>query len=163
MSLHSASKLFVHQAFNRIKSVQVKIINRSNNPLPVYKTPESAGLDLHAFLDAPIELKPLERAMIPTGLFIELPKGYEGQVRPRSGLALKRGLSVLNSPGTVDSDYRGELKIILVNLSNETQTIESGERIAQLIVAKHEQLQWMPVEVLSDSERGTGGFGSTGV
>ena len=143
--------------------MQIKIINHSHNPLPNYKTLESAGMDLHAYMDAPVELKPLERTMIPTGLYIELPVGYEGQVRPRSGLALKRGLSVLNTPGTIDSDYRGELKIILVNLSNEVQTIVSGERVAQLVIAKHERITWQPVEVLSNSERGTGGFGSTGV
>ena len=142
--------------------MQVKIINQSSNPLPAYKTPESAGMDLYANLDTSITLNPLERQLIPTGIFIELPIGYEAQVRPRSGLAFKQGLSVLNTPGTIDSDYRGEIKVILVNLSNKPQTIKEGERVAQLVVAKHERVAWQPVEVLSDSERGAGGFGSTG-
>jgi dUTP pyrophosphatase len=140
----------------------VKIINQSNNALPNYETLGSAGMDLRANIDAPITLLPLERAMIPTGLFIELPLGYEAQVRPRSGLAAKRGLTCLNSPGTIDSDYRGELKVILVNLSNDTQTIEPAERIAQMVIAKHERVHWEEVEVLSDTKRGAGGFGSTG-
>ncbi len=142
--------------------MQVKIINQSNNPLPAYKTPESAGMDLYANLDTPITLNPLERQLIPTGIFIELPIGYEAQVRPRSGLAFKQGLTVLNTPGTIDSDYRGEIKVILVNLSNKQQTIKEGERVAQLVVAKHERVAWQSVEILSDSERGAGGFGSTG-
>jgi dUTP pyrophosphatase len=140
----------------------VKIINRSNNPLPNYETEGSAGMDLRAEIDAPITLSPLERTMIPTGIFIELPLGYEAQVRPRSGLAAKRGLTCLNSPGTIDADYRGELKVILVNLSNETQIIEPKERIAQMVVARHERVTWQEVSVLNDTVRGAGGFGSTG-
>jgi dUTP pyrophosphatase len=140
----------------------VRIINRSPYPLPQYETSGSAGMDLRANLESPVTLSPLERALIPTGLFIELPNGYEAQIRPRSGLAIKRGLTMLNSPGTIDSDYRGEIKCIVVNLSNEVQTIEPGERVAQMVVARHEQVQWQPVEQLPDSERGAGGFGSTG-
>ena len=140
----------------------VKIINQSNNPLPAYETEGSAGMDLRANITEPITLKPLERFMIPTGLFIELPLGYEAQVRPRSGLAAKRGLTCLNSPGTIDSDYRGELKVILVNLSNETQVIEPAERIAQMVIARHERVTLHEVEILNDTERGSGGFGSTG-
>ncbi len=140
----------------------VKIINTSNNPLPNYETEGSAGMDLRANITEPISLKPLERFMIPTGIFIELPMGYEAQVRPRSGLAAKRGLTCLNSPGTIDADYRGELKVILVNLSNETQTIEPEERIAQMVIAKHERIVWSEVTVLSETVRGAGGFGSTG-
>ena len=142
--------------------MRVKIINQSNNPLPAYKTAESAGMDLYANLEASITLAPLERTLIPTGIFIELPIGYEAQVRPRSGLAFKQGLSVLNTPGTIDSDYRGEIKVILVNLSNTEQIITTGERVAQLVVAKHERVAWQAVEVLTDSERGASGFGSTG-
>ena len=141
----------------------VKIINRSQNPLPNYETDGSAGMDLRADIAAALILKPLERAMIPTGIFLELPLGYEAQVRPRSGLAAKRGLTCLNSPGTVDSDYRGEVKVILVNLSNEPQTIEPAERIAQIVVARHERVTWAEVEALNDTVRGAGGFGSTGV
>ena len=141
----------------------VKIINRSQNPLPNYETDGSAGMDLRADIAAALILKPLERAMIPTGIFLELPLGYEAQVRPRSGLAAKRGLTCLNSPGTVDSDYRGEVKVILVNLSNEPQTIEPAERIAQIVVARHERVIWAEVEALNDTVRGAGGFGSTGV
>ena len=140
----------------------VNIINRSKNRLPNYETEGSAGMDLRANIDAPITLSPLERLMIPTGIFIELPQGYEAQVRPRSGLAAKRGLTCLNSPGTIDSDYRGELKVILVNLSNETQVIEPEERIAQIVIAKHERVTWQEVSVLNDTQRGAGGFGSTG-
>ena len=140
----------------------VKIINTSNNPLPNYETEGSAGMDLRANITEPVTLKPLERFMIPTGIFIELPMGYEAQVRPRSGLAAKRGLTCLNSPGTIDADYRGELKVILVNLSNETQTIEPEERIAQMVIAKHERIVWSEVTVLSETVRGAGGFGSTG-
>ena len=140
----------------------VKIINTSNNPLPNYETEGSAGMDLRANITEPISLKPLERFMIPTGIFIELPMGYEAQVRPRSGLAAKRGLTCLNSPGTIDADYRGELKVILVNLSNETQTIDPEERIAQIVIAKHERIVWSEVTVLSETVRGAGGFGSTG-
>ena len=140
----------------------MKIINPSPYPLPKYETPGSAGMDLRAHLSEPVTLAPLERSLIPTGLFIELKEGYEAQIRPRSGLAIKRGLTMLNSPGTIDSDYRGEIKCIVVNLSNEPQTIEPGERIAQMVVARYEQVVWEEVTELSASERGTGGFGSTG-
>ena len=142
--------------------IKVKIINHSPYPCPAYATPLSAGVDLKANLDQPVVLQPLDRALIPTGLFIALPAGYEAQVRPRSGLALKHGITVLNSPGTVDADYRGELKCILVNLSDEPFTIEPGERIAQMVVARHEQVEWEQVEELDDTQRGAGGFGSTG-
>lgn len=142
--------------------MKIKIINHSQNPLPKYETDGSAGMDLRANLDESVTLLPLERALIPTGLFIELPGGYEAQVRPRSGPAAKRGLTMLNSPGTIDSDYRGEIKCIVVNLSNETQTIEPGERIAQMIIARYERVSWEEVETLEESERGAGGFGSTG-
>lgn len=142
--------------------MNVKVINRSKNKLPEYKTTGAAGLDLYANLEQPITLQSLERTLVPTGLFMEIPHGYEGQVRPRSGLAYKMGLSVVNSPGTIDSDYRGEVKVILVNLSNEEVTIANGERIAQLVFAKHEQAQWVEVETLDDTERGEGGFGHTG-
>ncbi|MCL6217134.1 dUTP diphosphatase [Zunongwangia pacifica] len=140
----------------------IKIINKSSHELPEYATEASAGMDLRAELAQPILLKPLERAIVKTGLFIELPVGYEAQVRPRSGLAAKKGITVLNAPGTIDADYRGEIGVILVNLSNEDFTIENGERIAQLVIAKHEHIKWEEVEVLTDSVRGAGGFGSTG-
>jgi dUTP pyrophosphatase len=140
----------------------VKIINQSQNPLPAYETDGSAGMDLRADISSSITLKPLDRTLVPTGLFIELPLGYEAQVRPRSGLAAKRGLTCLNSPGTIDSDYRGEIKVILVNLSNEMQIIEPAERIAQMVIAKHERVTLHEVEVLNDTSRGAGGFGSTG-
>ena len=142
--------------------MKVKIVNNSRFALPEYQTPLSAGLDIRANLDESVTLRPLERAMIPTGLFVELPEGCEMQIRPRSGLAAKHGITVLNSPGTIDADYRGEIKVILVNLSNEPFTIESGERIAQMIVARYEQIEWQPVEELGTTERGAGGFGSTG-
>ena len=142
--------------------MKVKIVNHSKHALPEYQTPLSAGLDILANLDQSVTLRPLERAMIPTGLFVELPEGCEMQIRPRSGLAAKHGITVLNSPGTIDADYRGEIKVILVNLSNEPFTIESGERIAQMIVARYEQIEWQPVEELGTTERGAGGFGSTG-
>ena len=142
--------------------MKVKIVNNSRHALPEYQTPLSAGLDIRANLDESVTLRPLERAMIPTGLFVELPEGCEMQIRPRSGLAAKHGITVLNSPGTIDADYRGEIKVILVNLSNEPFTIESGERIAQMIVARYEQIEWQPVEELGETERGAGGFGSTG-
>lgn len=141
----------------------IKIINKSQHPLPNYETIASAGMDLRADLDAPITLTPLARTIVKTGLFIELPIGYEAQVRPRSGLAIKKGITVLNSPGTVDADYRGEIGVILVNLSNEDFVIENGERIAQLIIAKHERAEWIEVQELSETSRGEGGFGSTGV
>lgn len=142
--------------------MKVRIVNRSRNALPLYQTPLSAGMDVRADLEQSVTLAPLGRAMIPTGLYVELPEGYEMQVRPRSGLAAKHGITVLNSPGTIDADYRGEIRIILVNLSSEAFTIEQGERIAQLVVARHEQVEWEPVEELGTTERGTGGFGSTG-
>ena len=142
--------------------MKVKVINRSPFPLPEYATPLSAGLDLKADLPEPIVLEPLQRSIVPTGLFIALPEGYEAQVRPRSGLAAKHGITVLNSPGTIDADYRGELKVILVNLSNEPFTIVPGERIAQLVVARYEQVQWELSESLDETSRGEGGFGSTG-
>lgn len=142
--------------------LKIKVVNTSKHALPEYATEHAAGLDLRANLDAPVVLKSLERALIPTGLFIELPVGYEAQVRPRSGLAAKYGVTVLNSPGTIDADYRGEIKVIAVNLSNSDFTIENGERVAQLVVAKHEQVQWVPSEILSETERGAGGFGHTG-
>jgi dUTP pyrophosphatase len=142
--------------------LSVKVINKSKHDLPAYATELSAGLDLRANLEAPVVLKSLERAMIPTGLFIELPAGYEAQVRPRSGLAAKHGITVLNSPGTIDADYRGEIKVIAVNLSADTFTIENGERIAQLVVAKHEQVKWEERAELNDTARGAGGFGHTG-
>lgn len=142
--------------------MEIKVINKSHHPLPQYQTALSAGLDLRAVLEEAVTLKSLERKLLPTGLYIELPQGYEAQVRPRSGLAFKHGLSVLNSPGTIDADYRGEIKVLLVNLSNESFTIEDGERIAQLVVAKHETVEWEPVTELSDTERGAGGYGSTG-
>lgn len=141
----------------------VKIINQSKHPLPQYETLSSAGVDIRANLVESIVLKPLERIIVKTGLFIELPIGYEAQVRPRSGLAAKKGVTVLNSPGTIDADYRGEIGVILINLSQEDYIIEDGERIAQLVFAKHEQAQWQTVEILTETERGAGGFGSTGV
>ncbi len=140
----------------------VKIINKSKHVLPNYATQQSAGMDLRAELTAPIELKPLQRALVPTALFIELPQGYEAQIRSRSGLAFKNGISVLNSPGTIDADYRGEIKVILVNLSGETFIINDGERIAQMIIARHETVEWKVVDALEDTIRGEGGFGHTG-
>jgi dUTP pyrophosphatase len=143
-------------------AITVKIINKSANPLPSYATADAAGMDLRANLETAISLQPLERTLIPTGLFIELPSGYEAQIRPRSGLAIKQGLTLLNTPGTIDADYRGEIKVIMINLSNEPQTIAPGERIAQMIVAPFVQVQLEPVELLTDTDRGTGGFGHTG-
>lgn len=143
--------------------MKVKIINRSRHQLPSYATELSAGMDLRANLDEPIELQPLQRALVPTGLFMALPEGYEAQVRPRSGLAIKKGITVLNSPGTIDADYRGEVCVILVNLSNEPFTITDGERIAQMVIARHEQVAWCECDVLDETERGAGGFGHTGV
>ena len=143
--------------------MNVQIINKSKHATPNYETEGAAGMDLRANLNEPIVLKPLERAIIKTGLFIALPIGFEAQVRPRSGLAAKKGITVLNSPGTVDADYRGEIGLILVNLSNEEFVVNDGERIAQLIIAKHERVSWEEVEILSETERGSGGFGSTGV
>ena len=145
-----------------MQQVSIKVINQSDNEIPQYATPGSAGMDLKANLKEPVNLKPLQRQMIPTGLFIELPDGYEGQVRPRSGMANKQGITCLNSPGTVDSDYRGEIKIILINLSDTLQTIEHGDRIAQLIIARVEKATWDIVKQLNQSQRGEGGFGHTG-
>ncbi|HBB06210.1 MAG TPA: dUTP diphosphatase [Bacteroides sp.] len=142
--------------------MNVQVINKSKHPLPAYATSLSAGMDLRANLDEPIVLKPLQRCLVPTGLYIALPEGYEAQVRPRSGLALKKGIGVLNAPGTIDADYRGEICVILVNLSSEDFVVEDGERIAQMVVARHEQVRWSEVEVLDDTERGAGGFGHTG-
>lgn len=142
--------------------MEVKIVNRSRHPLPEYATALSAGMDLRANIDAPLVLRPLERKAVPTGLYMALPPGYEAQVRPRSGLALKKGITVLNSPGTVDADYRGEVKVILVNLSDEDFTINDGDRIAQMVVARHETVEWCAVGQLDDTERGDGGFGHTG-
>ena len=143
--------------------MKVQIINRSKHQLPAYATDLSAGMDLRANISEPIELQPLQRAFVPTGLFMALPAGYEAQVRPRSGLAIKKGITVLNSPGTIDADYRGEVCVILVNLSNEPFLITDGERIAQMVIARHEQVEWSEVSVLDDTERGAGGFGHTGV
>ena len=142
--------------------MEIKIINKSNNPLPRYESAQAAGMDIRCHLAEPVTLQPLERKLFPTGLYIELPVGYEAQIRPRSGLALKRGLTVLNTPGTIDADYRGEIGVILINLSNEPQTIESGERICQMVIAKHEQPELIQVEVLGETERGAGGFGHSG-
>lgn len=143
--------------------LKVQIINRSKHPLPAYATPLSAGMDLRANLSEPLTLAPMQRCLVPTGLYIALPPGFEAQVRPRSGLALKKGVTILNSPGTIDADYRGEICIILINLSDEPFVIEDGERIAQMVVAQHEQAAWEEVEVLDETRRGTGGFGHTGV
>lgn len=142
--------------------MNVKIINKSQHDLPAYETGSSAGMDLRANISEAVNLKPLERAIIKTGLFIELPVGYEAQVRPRSGLAAKKGITVLNSPGTIDADYRGEIGVILVNLSNEPYTIKNGERVAQMVISRHEHIFWKEVDVLEETSRGEGGFGSTG-
>ena len=142
--------------------VEVKIINRSSNPLPEYATPGSSGMDIRAYLSEPVTLRPLQRTLIPTGLFIELPEGYEVQVRPRSGLAIKQGITCLNTPGTIDADYRGEIKIILINLSAEDQVINSGERIAQMIIQKVEKMEWIESDALNETARAAGGFGHTG-
>ena len=142
--------------------MRVKIINKSNNQLPAYETASSAGMDLRAFVDADVVLKPFERHLIPTGLYIELPDGFEAQIRPRSGLAIKSGITVLNSPGTIDADYRGEIKVILINLSNDDFTIKSGDRICQMVIAKHEKVDFVEVEEINETERGAGGFGHTG-
>lgn len=145
------------------RNMQIQIVNKSHHKLPQYATALSAGLDIRANLDSPITLKPLGRILVPTGLFIALPQGYEAQIRPRSGLAIKKGITVLNSPGTIDADYRGEICIILVNLSSDDFVIEDGERICQMVIARHEQAVWEEVEVLDQTERGEGGFGHTGV
>lgn len=141
----------------------IPVLNQSRHPLPEYQTAHAAGMDVRANLDAPVTLKPLQRALIPTGLFLEIPVGYEMQVRPRSGLAFKHGIGLVNSPGTIDADYRGELKVLLVNLSDQEFVVQDGERIAQLVVARHETVQWQPAQVLSETGRGAGGYGSTGV
>ena len=143
--------------------MNVKIINRSHHQLLEYATPQSAGVDLRANLDEPVVLKPMERRLIPTGLFISLPVGFEAQVRPRSGLAIKKGITVLNTPGTIDADYRGEIGVILINLSQDDFTVNDGERIAQMVIARHEQAEWIQVETLDETERGAGGFGHSGV
>ena len=143
--------------------MKIKVVNKSKHPLPHYATTQSAGMDLRANLDEPITLKPLDRTLVKTGIFMELPAGYEAQVRPRSGLAFKKGITVLNTPGTIDADYRGEVGVILVNISNEDFVVEDGERVAQMVIAKHEQPSWEEVEELIETERGAGGFGSTGV
>ena len=145
-----------------MSTLQVKVINHSKHQLPQYATPQAAGLDLKANLSESLTLKPLQRQLVPTGLFIQLPAGYEAQIRPRSGLAFKNGITVLNSPGTIDSDYRGEIKVLLVNLSDTDFLINDGERIAQMIFTKHEQVNWLPVNKLESTNRGAGGFGSTG-
>lgn len=145
------------------KTMKVQIINKSKNSLPQYATSSSAGMDLRANLDNPIVLKPLQRCLVPTGLYIALPEGFEAQIRPRSGLALKKGITLLNTPGTIDADYRGEIGVIVINLSAEDFIIEDGERIAQMVIARYEQAEWQEVEVLEDTERGAGGFGHTGV
>lgn len=142
--------------------MKIRVINKSHHPLPAYATPQSAGMDLRANLEAPVVLQPLERRLIPTGLYIALPAGTEAQVRPRSGLALKKGLTLLNTPGTIDADYRGEVGVILINLSDVPVQIEDGERIAQMVVARYEQAGWEPVDVLDETERGAGGFGHSG-
>ncbi len=142
--------------------LKIEVVNKSKNALPSYATIGSAGMDLRANIENPIILNPLERALVPTGLYISVPHGYEAQVRPRSGLALKKGITVLNAPGTIDSDYRGEIGVILINLSDKPFTIENGERIAQMVIARHEQGEFMPVEILDETERGEGGYGHTG-
>jgi len=143
--------------------MNIRIINRSKNNLPAYETVHSAGMDLRADLESPIRLNPMERKLIPTGLHIELPEGFEAQIRPRSGLAFKHGISIVNSPGTIDADYRGEIKVLLINLSNEPFEINTGDRIAQMIVSRHEKVSWQEVEVLNETTRGAGGYGHTGV
>lgn len=146
-----------------MEKLQIKIVNKSNNPLPEYSTTESAGMDVRAFLDSPVTLAPMERALIPTGLYIQLPRGYECQIRPRSGLALKKGITIVNAPGTIDADYRGELGVILINLSKEPFVIESGERICQMVIKSYTKADWMPVKELDETLRGDGGFGHTGL
>jgi dUTP pyrophosphatase len=142
--------------------MKIRIVNHSTHPLPAYETVASAGMDLRAFLDADIVLKPLERILVPTGLFVEIPMGFEAQIRPRSGLAIKKGITLLNTPGTIDSDYRGEIKVILINLSTEEFVIRNGERIAQMVIAAHEKAEWTEVDELAETQRGAGGFGHTG-
>ena len=146
-----------------METVKVKIINKSNNPTPAYSTEDSAGMDVRAFVNEPITLNPLERVLVPTGLYMELPHGYQCEIRPRSGLALKKGITVLNTPGTIDADYRGEVGVILINLSNEPFVINNGERICQMVIMNYTKAGWVEVEELNDTERGAGGFGHTGV
>jgi dUTP pyrophosphatase len=146
----------------QINPVQIRIINHSDNPLPAYATTGSSGMDIRAFLETDIVLQPMERVLVPTGLFIELEESYEVQVRPRSGLAIKQGITCLNTPGTIDADYRGEIKVILINLSGEAQTIQTGDRIAQMVLQKVEKISWQPVNAINETERGAGGFGHTG-
>lgn len=148
---------------NKSVTMKIQVVNRSHHPLPQYATAQSAGMDLRAFLSEPVTLQPMQRALVPTGLYIALPEGYEAQVRPRSGLALKRGITVLNAPGTIDADYRGEVMVLLVNLSDKDFVVEDGERVAQMVVTRHEQGQWVEVEELDATERGAGGYGHTGV
>lgn len=145
-----------------INCMKIKIVNNSKHPLPNYATALAAGMDLRANLNESIELFPLERSLIPTGVFIQLPEGYEAQIRPRSGLAVKHGVSIVNAPGTIDADYRGEIKVVLVNLSNEIFTVNDGERICQMVISRHERIEWNEVEMLDETERGEGGFGHTG-
>lgn len=161
LNSHLNIKLYISAIPKKLNTL-IHIINKSNNPLPAYATEQSAGMDLYAFVDETIELAPLERKMIPTGIYLELPKGYEAQVRPRSGLAYKHGITVLNSPGTIDADYRGEVKVLLINFSQENFKINNSDRIAQLVIAKHESVSWIHVNNLSETERSAGGFGSTG-
>lgn len=146
-----------------METIKVKIINKSNNPTPSYSTADSAGMDVRAFVSEPITLAPLERVLVPTGLYMELPQGYQCEIRPRSGLALKKGITVLNTPGTIDADYRGEVGVILINLSNEPFVINNGERICQMVIMNYTNAEWVEVEELNDTERGAGGFGHTGV
>lgn len=155
--------MLLHPTFVHMQEVVIKIINQSDNDIPSYATAGSAGMDIRANLIAPVTLQPLQREMVPTGIFIELPEGYEAQVRPRSGLANKQGITCLNSPGTVDSDYRGEIKVILINLSDQEQLIQHGDRIAQMIIAKVERAKWKLVQQLNETVRGQGGFGHTGI
>ena len=153
--------LFLHSKND--KKMKVQIINKGRQPLPTYATPQSAGIDFRANIDDPVVLHPMERRLVPTGLYMALPVGYEAQIRPRSGLALKHGITVLNTPGTIDADYRGELMVLLINFSQEDFVIQEGERIAQMVIAKHEQAEFVEVETLDETERGTGGYGHTGV
>lgn len=158
-----SSEMFNFAKLLNDKTMKVQIINKSKHSLPQYATSSSTGMDLRANLDNPIVLKPLQRCLVPTGLYIALPEGFEAQIRPRSGLALKKGITLLNTPGTIDADYRGEIGVIVINLSAEDFIIEDGERIAQMVIARYEQAEWQEVEVLEDTERGAGGFGHTGV
>lgn len=160
LTINPVNYVFSH--LNQVERMKVQIINKSKHPLPNYATSLSAGMDLRANLTEPVLLKPLQRCLVPTGLYISLPAGFEAQIRPRSGLALKKGITLLNTPGTIDADYRGEIGVIMVNLSAEDFIIEDGERIAQMVISRHEQVEWEPVQVLDETERGEGGFGHTG-